>query len=139
MTKVAEIVRDALEYLTVLDAQATPTAEDMAAGVRQLNMMMRRWEANLLALGWSDVTGPDDDLPVPPEAEEAVGYNLALRLRSRYGIPLADIADVVQMANDGYARLLRDQEVATPIQPILDAPEPDYRGADRFRSTAWDC
>lgn len=138
MTKVAEIVREALEHLTVIDGHATPSAEDMAKGIEALNRMMRRWEANLLALGWSDVTGPDDDLPVPPEAEEAIGFNLAMRLRPRYGVPLGDLGDLPRTARDAYATLLRDQEVATPIQPIVEVPTPDWWGADRFRSSAWD-
>jgi hypothetical protein len=138
MTKVADIVKAALQELTVVDEQETPTAEAMRTAIGWLNRMMPRWEANLLALGWSPVTGPDDDLPAPAEAEEAIVLNLALKLRRSYGVPLGDVPDLPSDARAAYATLLRDQEVATPIQPILDAPEPDYYGADRFRSSAWD-
>lgn len=137
MSKVGEVVQDALQYLGVLDAAGPVSAEDMQTGIRQLNMMMRRWEANLLSLGWNDVDNPDEDMPVPPEAEEAIGYNLALRLNARFKVPLGEIADVIELARSGYATLLRDQEVATPIQPILDAPWADSWGADYFRSSAW--
>lgn len=137
MSKVGEIVQDALQLLSVLDANETPEAADMATGIRGLNMMMRRWEANLLSLGWNDVDNPDTDMPVPPEAEQAIGYNLAVILAPRFKIPLSEIADVIKLAQEQYSVLLRDQEVATPIQPILDAPWPDYWGATLFRSSAW--
>ena len=137
MTKVTDIVTAALQELAVISESETPTAEAMKSGIDWLNRMMRRWEANLLALGWMDVAGPDDELPAPPEAEEAIVFNLALRLRRSYGVPLADIPDLIKDASEAYSRLLRDQEVATPIQPILDAPTPDYWDADRFRSTVW--
>lgn len=136
MTAVSDVVRDALEYLGVLDGNEAAEAEDEAVSIRQLNMMMRRWEASGLALGWQDVSNGADTLPAPPEAEQAIGYNLAVRLRPRFGVEIAP--DVIELARTGYEALLRDQAVATPIQPILDVPEPDWFGARRFRSTAWD-
>ncbi len=106
MTKVADILRDALGHLREIDANEAVEAEDARDGIRALNLMMRRWEANGLALGWTDVASVTDTLPVPPEAEEAIGYNLALRLRARYGGTLDQ--DVVQLANDGLAMLRTD-------------------------------
>lgn len=103
MAKVIEVIRDALGHLRVLDANEAPPAEDTRDAIRALNLMMRAWETDGLALGWSDVDGPDDVLPVPPEAEEVIGYNLALRLRARYGAVLD--GDVVAFARDGMATL----------------------------------
>jgi hypothetical protein len=37
-----------------------------AMPIRALNLMMRRWEASGLALGWTDVASVTDDLPAPP-------------------------------------------------------------------------
>lgn len=137
MAKVGTIVKDALDYLGVTDVNEAPEAEDMTTGIRQLNMMLRRWEANHLSLGWQEVSNPDEELQIPPEAEEAVGLNLAVALRARYKIPIGEIQDVFRMAKDGYNALLRDQAVATPIKPILDAPEPDHCGANTLRGTVW--
>lgn len=103
MTTVAVLLRDALGHLKVLDAGEAVEAEDAADGIRALNLMLRAWEADGIALGWLDVSSPADVLPVPPEAEEAIGYNLALKLRARYGVALE--ADVVQHATDGLATL----------------------------------
>jgi len=54
--------------------------------------MCNRWEANGLALGWVNVTAPDGTMPSPTEAEEAIAYNLALRLAPEYGVqPRQDV------------------------------------------------
>ena len=132
MSKVGAVVKDALGYLGVTDPNEDVAAEDMVTALRQLNLMLRRWEANGLSLGWNDVDNPDDDMPVPAEAEEAIGYNLALKLRPHYGVQIAP--DVVEFARVGYNTLLRDQEVATPIQPLLDVPTPDRWGSSRWQS-----
>lgn len=113
MSQVRDIVRDALGHLRVLDANAPVSAIDMRDAIRTLNMMLRRWEANGLALGWSDVAEPTDQLPLPPEAEEAVGYNLALRLRARYGVSLDP--DVLSLASAGLSALQRDRMVTAPL------------------------
>lgn len=113
MSTVAALVRDALQHLRVLDADEAPEGADMADAIRALNLMMRRWEANGLALGWADVSTPAETLPAPPEAEEAMGYNLAVKLRARYGVSIDP--DVIQLATDGLAVLRRDRMVASPL------------------------
>lgn len=115
MTQVADILRDALGHLKVQDANSAIKAIDARDGIRALNLMLRRWEANGLALGWTDVSNPDDVLPLPAEAEEAVGYNLALRLRARYGTSLDP--DVIEFAREGLSALRRDRMVEMPLSP----------------------
>ncbi|WP_396615503.1 packaged DNA stabilization gp4 family protein [Lysobacter soli] len=106
MTQVYDIVRGSLLALRVIDAEVAVPAQDMTDGIAALNRMMRRWEADGIALGWNDVVGPTDDVPLPPEAEEAVIYNLAVRRRSDYGVSIEP--DVLQLATDGLARLTAD-------------------------------
>lgn len=113
MAQVRDVVRDALGHLGVLDANQAVSAIDMRDAIRALNLMMRRWEANGLALGWSDVEEPTDTLPLPPEAEEAVGFNLAVRLRPRYRVALD--ADAYLAAGKGLDALRRDRMVASPL------------------------
>jgi hypothetical protein len=115
MTQAIDILRDALGHLRVQDADAPVQEVDARDGLRALNMMVRRWEANGLALGWSDVAAPEDALPLPAEAEEAVGYNLALRLASRYGVDVSP--DIAVLARDGLSALRRDRMVAAPLSP----------------------
>jgi hypothetical protein len=115
MSQVNDIVRDALGHLRVLDANGVVKPLDMRDAIRALNVMMRRIEANGLALGWSDVSEPTDELPLPPEAEEAIGYNLAVRLRAKYGCEIEP--DVIQMASAGMEALRRDRLVEMPLTP----------------------
>lgn len=114
MAKVYDTIARALRLLRVVDARQALSASDLSTGIVALNAMMQRWEADTLALGWSPVSSPDDALPVPQEAEEAVAYNLAVRLRPEYGATLEP--DVVQMARDGLDALLRDQIRSTPLE-----------------------
>ena len=106
MSAVGDVVRTALLHLRVIPATQPIKAVVMRDGIDALNQMMVRWEADGVALGWHTVADAGDTLPVPPEAEEAVGYNLALRLRARYGVDLDP--DVIEFARDGLARLMAD-------------------------------
>jgi hypothetical protein len=106
MTQVSSIVRDALLHLRVQDAAEAVDAQAMQDAIRALNGMMQRWEADGVSVGWTDVSAPDDALSAPSEAEEAISYNLAVRLRARYGVAIDP--DVIQMATDGLAALRAD-------------------------------
>jgi hypothetical protein len=125
MTTVVKIVGRSLRLIQVIDPSQDVRPRDMGTAIDALNAMMQRWEADLLSLGWSPVSAPDDEMPIPVEAEQAVAYNLAMTLAPEYGVtPLPGVAQVaVASLND----LWRDQMVATPIQPILDAPIPGGR------------
>lgn len=84
MTKVAVIVKDALLALRVIDKDDAPEDADARDCVRALNLMMREWEVDGLPLGWADVESVNDELPAPPEAEGAIGLNLAKRLQGQF-------------------------------------------------------
>lgn len=137
MTTVTKLVARSLRLIQVIDAVQPVKPQDMDTAIEALNSMVRRWEADGLAMGWQPVANPSDVLPLPDEAEEAAAYNLAVRLAPEFGvdIPPAVIGGALSFLND----LLRDQMVATPIRPILDVPIPSTDGeATRLRSTAWD-
>lgn len=106
MSTVAQLVRDALMHLGVIDAVQPIKPQDSADAIRALNMMVRRWEADGLALGWVDVESPSNTLPGPPEAEEAIGYNLALRLQARFSTQAS--SDVIAFAQMGMSSLRAD-------------------------------
>lgn len=114
MSTVARVVRSALMQLGVLDAEEAPKAVHMVDAMEAMNQMMARWEANGLSLGWSAVTTPTQDMPVPFEAEEAVIYNLAVRLRPAYNATLHP--DVMQLAEMSLSALRRDVKVASPLR-----------------------
>lgn len=106
MTIVARVVRDALKHLRVLDPQEAVSAADMQDAIDALNAMVSRMEADGVSIGWAPVSAGTDTLPAPDEAVEALGYNLAVRLRSRFGVAIDP--DVLQMATDGLAALRAD-------------------------------
>lgn len=115
MSKVGEVVRDALLLLRVVDADETPAARPVQDGIRSLNLMMTSLESEGLSLGWSAVATPDDAMPVMAEAEEAITYMLATRLRPLYGVAIdPDVQDRArsllgllraQVASADYSRL----------------------------------
>lgn len=134
--KTQELVARSLRLIQVIDARQPVKAADMATAIAALNGMLRRWEANTLALGWSQVENPSDELPLPDEATDAVAYNLALRLAPEYGVQ--PLPDVRLTAKDTLADLLRDQAVATPIQPILSVPAPaTVIGSNDLNGESW--
>lgn len=132
MTTVSKIVARSLRLIQVIDPTQTVKPQDMETAIEGLNAMMQRWEADLLSLGWSPVASPQDVMPIPVEAEQAVAYCLAVILAPEYGV--APLPAVTQLANSGFADLLRDQAVATPILPILDAPIPNNWGNGALNS-----
>lgn len=137
MTTVADFVKDTLGLLQVVNPVQPVKPEDMQTAIRFLNRFMTRTEANSIATGWSPVDSPSQDLPLPPEAELGVMYQLAMVLAPQWGV--SPTQEVMSGAVAFMADLIRDQAVATPIRPILDCPIPsDYGNATRLRSTVWD-
>lgn len=112
MQAIKHIARS-LRLLRVIDADEAPEAKQAEDALMALNGMLRRWEADGIALGWNTMSAVTDELSVPEEANEAIAFNLAVRLRPEYGVSLD--ADVVQTARDGLSALRRDVLVATPI------------------------
>lgn len=113
MAIVSDITNRALRLLRVLDPHEAAESQDFATALVALNALAARWEADGLALGWSTVDNPEDALPAPVEAEEALAYNLAIRLRAEYGVSLDP--DVVVTAREGLSALLRDRLVEMPL------------------------
>lgn len=135
MTKVAEIVGGALALLRIVDAAEAPEAEDVATGISAMNMMMSRWEANGYSVGWSPVAAPSDEMPSPPEADEAIMYNLAVRLRARYGANLEE--DVFGEARRLKSDVLADVFAANPME--MERGLPGLRGCYNTRTDGFDC
>lgn len=119
MASVGSIVARSLRLIAVIDAQEDVNDKDFQTAIEALNAMMVRVEADGLALGWYPVENPSEDIPVPPEAEQAVAYMLAVMLAPEYGTePSVGVATV---ADASYRALQRDRAVAEPItqQPVV--------------------
>lgn len=133
--KVEQLIARSLRLIQVVDARQPVTAADMATGILALNGMMRRIEADGTALGWHPVANPSDELPLPPEAEQAIAFNLAVLLAPEYGVDVSPV--VASAAVQGMNDLLRDQAVATPIQPILAAPAASETHGGDLSAGSW--
>ena len=126
--KTENLVARALRLIQVIDPLQSVKPQDMATGIEALNGMMQRIEADGIAVGWSPVANPSDDLPLPDEALQGIAANLAIVLSPEYGV--TPLPTVQAMALQGMESLMRDVMVATPIQPILAIPRPEgYNGA----------
>lgn len=106
MTTVAQVIRTALGHLGVQDPRQPVKAEDARDCMEGMNNMIRRWEADGVSIGWQDVTSVDDEMPVPPEAIEAIGFNLAVKMRAHFRAVLE--VDVVTFAAQGLSALSAD-------------------------------
>lgn len=113
-TQVQDVVRAALGHLRVTDMAGNVSAVEMVNAIRALNLLAREWEASGVTIGWSDVAKPEDPLPAP-FAEAALGYNLAMRLRPRYGAPLDP--DLIALAQETLATVSA-QVTATAFERI---------------------
>lgn len=120
MTTALDIITSALLKINSIDAGEALATNDFSTGLNNLNRMMRRWEANGLSMGWTDVASPTDVVPMPAEAEDACIYNLALEMAPEYGSNPSPL--VVQLAQAYLADLRRDRYVANPIYTKNDAP-----------------
>lgn len=127
MTQVVDIVRAALGHLRVQDSHATVDEVDARDTIAELNRMMREWEVDGVNLGWSDVSTPEDTLPVPPEAEGAIAYNLALRRRAAYGAMLDP--DVVKFAESTLGTLRA--QIASNTYVRMTSPDLPYGEGQR--------
>lgn len=125
MSKVYDIVRDALQMLRVVDAQGAPQPDDARDAIRNLNTMMRSWEAQGVATAWDTQTSPDDPMPTPDWMDDAITRNLAVRLRSRYGVTLDP--DTVELARMGMNDILAKQAVDSHSRLCYDLPSGVYR------------
>jgi len=117
---VSQIVNRALRLLRVLDVASAPSAVESQTMIEALNAMAYRWEANGLALGWVDVSAPDDTLPAPAEAHEALAYQLALRTGGEFGTSLSPRDEA--LAEQFLADLRRDRLVEMPLELDCDLP-----------------
>lgn len=111
--KLIRLVTRSLRLIGVVDAAEAPEAEDYVTALEALNAMMRRWEANGIALGWNDVDVNTEDVPAPPEALEAIIFNLAMTLGAEYGVEIRP--DVAAVAARGQNELRRDVLAANPL------------------------
>lgn len=101
------LISDALLDLGVINESETPSAEQGAHALRQLNQMLEAWEEEGIRLGWSEQTDTSEDAPLPPYALKGVTAALALELASSYGGAASVSPALTKKYEDGMALIHR--------------------------------
>lgn len=116
-----DLIGDALRELVVISEIATPSAEQGAHALRQLNQMMAEWREQGINLQYFRQTVTSDVCPIPEYAESGVTANLAVRLAPNYGAEVS-IA-LAAKAMSGYETILRTAVTAAlPVGRMLNRP-----------------
>lgn len=121
--QVIDVVSRALRLLRVLDPNEAVEAQDFETAIFALNVMMARWEADGVSVGWQTVKEPTETLPAPPEAIQAITYNLAVELSDEYGQAVSQTVAI--RAQESLSSLYRDVLVANPILSNASGPNPN--------------
>lgn len=107
-----QTIERALRLATILDVEGTATAAMGVIGLKTLNQMLIRWEANNIPLGFTAQTSLAAAIPVPDEALSAVDYNLAVEIAPEFGTSAP--AHVVSLANNYLLAVQRDAFIVSP-------------------------
>lgn len=107
-----ETIESGLRKLGVLDIEEAATAKMGTIGLRCLNQMVTRWEANSVPLGYSTQTSLAATTPVPDEAQGAVEFNLALEMEADFSVVAPNT--VRARAGELYRQISNDTFTVTP-------------------------
>jgi hypothetical protein len=100
-----QIISDALRSLNVINETETPSAEQGAICLRELNQMLAQWAVEGNTVGYATQSATSDTCPIPDWAESAVKYKLALKIAHYFGAEPS--ISVVASADDAYTTLQR--------------------------------
>lgn len=81
--KASEWIRDSLQELGMLAAEQPVTPDQFQTGIRYANRLMASHEN--LGLGYTVIANANDEVTIPPYAEEWAVIALAVRLSPQFG------------------------------------------------------
>lgn len=101
-----DIITDALRDLGVISEVQTPSAEQGAHGLRELNKLCAELEGDDVPLQWFEQTLTSDTFPIAKEYENAIAALLAARLAPNYGATISqELAAKIIAGNDHLTRV----------------------------------
>lgn len=113
-----DVIKAALQMLTVLDADENPSAEDGAAGLRQLNNLFASLAADGFDLGWPPQDDLSEDFPLDSQAEAQAEPLLAMYLQPFYPstqlpptVPVMAARAMKQIARDSVLRNIEEADL----------------------------
>ena len=111
MATAAKVVERALARILVRQTEAPLEASEIDDSIDMLNDMMTAWDGSGLALGYTIVTSPSDEVTVPDGALMAIKSNLAIQMADEFGWTVT--IQLATSARDSFADLLT-QELTPP-------------------------
>jgi hypothetical protein len=102
----SDVIKDALQEITRLGAEAPVEPTDAQSAIRYMNRMMASMDADGIDLGYTEVSNLGDEITVPAGAIEAMVFNLAFRMWTQFEDGSAPPADLVMKARDGIKTML---------------------------------
>lgn len=102
-----DIITRALLKLGIINESETPSAEQGADALTELNQLMEEWDEAGIKLGWCEQTDTSATAPLPPYAERGVTLRLALALAPSYGGAASVTPALIGDAEDSLKKLQR--------------------------------
>lgn len=109
-----DIVTRALRLIGVLYETETPSAEQGADALSQLNAMMAYWETDGVRIGYFSGDSTTETLNLDTRYRVPLEYNLALWLAPQFEREPSPI--VATIAVDSYGKLLREAVLANRVE-----------------------
>lgn len=116
-----DIITRSMRLIGALLETETPSAEQGADALRQLNSMVAFWESDGVKIGYFPGAQPSDTLSLSPEYLLALEYNLAALLTASYERQVPPV--VAMMATEAYSRLLRAAVYGNRVEARAELPE----------------
>lgn len=123
-----DVITRALRRINLNPEGVTPTAEQQADCLAELNSMLAKWEEDGIYLQWFAQTSASDDFPLPEYTQQGVIGHLAMRMAPVYSISLTP--ELVLYAEDGYQTISRKAM-------NRDLPRSDLSHLPRGASYGW--
>lgn len=107
MAQASELIRDALQEITVQAAEQPLDGDDTQTALRYLNRLIASWPVDL---EYTEITSPNEEVTVPGYALRAIVLGLAVELAPQYDIPITPALSA--NATSAYLNMLsRAQEI----------------------------
>lgn len=136
-----QFIAAALSEIGIASFEFDLSPEELETALRRLDSMMADWNARGIRVAYPlasyTTSSVSQDTGVPDSANEAIIYNLALRLAPSYGKQVS--REVKVAAKNGYNTLLMRAGVTDPIEkqfpetlPLGAGNKPQRYGNDNF-------
>ena len=114
----SEWIRDSLQAIGIQAAEQPITSDQFQTGIRYANRLMQSYDS--LGLGYTIIANANDEITIPPFAEEWAVFALASRLSSQFG-PNDTIAEIRANERTAYLQMLKhiDTDMAASYPSIL--------------------